>query len=136
MFYKIRLLKNFTKFTEKHLCWSLCNLILKSDSSTGVFMWIFRHFFRILFLKNTLVRLLLTFIAIASLIMKYLWDVSTIGCLVFLVISQTNVYSCVDFSHWGWSLFLSTWNLKVSEYHCKHFQLYCTRTSGIFIKMF
>ena len=41
--YKKRVLKNFAKFTGKHLCQSLpeaeaCNFIKKRDSETGVFL--------------------------------------------------------------------------------------------------
>ena len=32
-------LRNFTKFTEKHRC-QACKLIKKKDCSTGVFLWI------------------------------------------------------------------------------------------------
>ena len=35
MFFKIGVLKNFTNFTEKHLCWS--SYLIKIDSKTGVF---------------------------------------------------------------------------------------------------
>ena len=47
IFYKTRVLKNFSKFTRKHLCWSLFLIklrvgrhvtSLKRDSSTGVFL--------------------------------------------------------------------------------------------------
>ena len=39
MFFKIRVLKNFTMFTRNRLCWSLflIKLILKRNSNTGVF---------------------------------------------------------------------------------------------------
>ena len=82
MFYKISVLKNFAKFTRKHLCWSLCNLILKGDSSTGGFLqilWSFSvHFFHRTLPDNCFWH----FIAIA-LLKKNLSDVSTIGCLIF-----------------------------------------------------
>ena len=59
-----RVLKNFAKFTGKHLCWSLflINLqakpatLLKIDSNTGVFLWILRDF------KERLRWLLLTYV--------------------------------------------------------------------------
>ena len=42
MLYKISVLKNFAKFTGKHLCWSLffrgLQLYLKNDTDTGVFL--------------------------------------------------------------------------------------------------
>ena len=50
VFCKKGVLKNFTKFTGKHLCQNLffnkvaglqaCNFILKNDSGTGLFLWI------------------------------------------------------------------------------------------------
>ena len=60
MFNKICVLKNFAKFTGKHLCWSLLLIqlqtfrpatLLKRDSNTGVFLEILqkfeeRHFYR------------------------------------------------------------------------------------------
>ena len=53
--YSVRksVLRNFAKFTEKHLCQSLCfnkvsslnrQIYWKRDSGTGVFLWIFRNF--------------------------------------------------------------------------------------------
>ena len=56
--YKKRVLKNFAKFTGKHLCQSLpeaeaCNFIKKRDSETGVFLWILQNFWEHLFLQNT-----------------------------------------------------------------------------------
>ena len=41
MFSKIDVLKNFTNFTRKHLCWShfLIKLQALYDSNTGVFVW-------------------------------------------------------------------------------------------------
>ena len=59
-------LKNFAKFTEKHLCWSLiliklqaqdlqpktCNFI-KKDSSTGVFLLNIIKFLKTCLLQNT-----------------------------------------------------------------------------------
>ena len=53
MFHKIGVLKKFSKFTEKHLHWSLSfnkvaglrpATLLKRDSTTGVFLWILRNF--------------------------------------------------------------------------------------------
>ena len=53
MFFKINLLKNFAIFTRKNLCWSLFLIklqtsrpvtLLKSNSSTGVFLRILRNF--------------------------------------------------------------------------------------------
>ena len=75
-------LQKFAKFTRKHQRWSLCNLILKSESSAGVFLWIlwsFQNNFRtppnnsfwLLFRCNSPIK-------------KNLSDISTIGCLVFL----------------------------------------------------
>ena len=55
-------LRNFAKFTGKHLCQSLffnkiagiaCNFIKKRDSGTDVFWWILRIFLEHLFLHNT-----------------------------------------------------------------------------------
>ena len=62
MFFKIGLLKKFTNFTEKHLCWSLTlvNLqawftatLLKRDSDTGIFLWNLLNLWQHLFLHNT-----------------------------------------------------------------------------------
>ena len=53
MFFKIVVLKNFAKFTRKHLCWSLFSIklqalrpatLLKRDSDTGAFLWILQNF--------------------------------------------------------------------------------------------
>ena len=58
-------LRNFAKFTGKHLCQSLffCRLrpatLLKRDSGTGFFLWILGNFSEQLFLQNTSRRLLL-----------------------------------------------------------------------------
>ena len=38
LFLDVLLNRCFAKFTGKHLRWSLCNLILKRDSSAGVFL--------------------------------------------------------------------------------------------------
>ena len=62
MFFKIDVVKNFVKFTGKHLCWSLylINLlvfrpaILLKTSSTLVFSCENCHFFKINFLIETL----------------------------------------------------------------------------------
>ena len=51
MFYKIPFLKNFTKFTWKHLTPST---LLKRDSRTGVFLWILRYFQETLLYKTPL----------------------------------------------------------------------------------
>ena len=54
MFFKIGVLKNFTKFTKKHLCWSFFSLspvpeslycYKERDSSTLVFIWILQNTF-------------------------------------------------------------------------------------------
>ena len=54
VFFKISVVKNFTIFTEKHLCWCLFLIKLqawrpttlsKRDSNTGVFLWILRTAF-------------------------------------------------------------------------------------------
>ena len=63
------------------VCWSLYNLVLKWDSSTGVFLRILQTFSGYLFWR-TPEQLLLTFYC-NSLIKKNLSDVSNIGCLVF-----------------------------------------------------
>ena len=53
IFFKIDVLKNFAKFTRKQPCWSLFLItlqawkpatLLKGDSNTGVFLWIWRIF--------------------------------------------------------------------------------------------
>ena len=53
MFYKKNVLKNFSNFTEKHLCWNLFLIKLqagglqfywKRDSNTGVFLWFLQNF--------------------------------------------------------------------------------------------
>ena len=53
IFFKIGVLKNFAKFTRKQPCWSLFLItlqvwkpatLLKGDSNTGVFLWIWRIF--------------------------------------------------------------------------------------------
>ena len=54
VFCKKSVLRNFAKFTGKHLCMSLffnkvaglqaCNFILKNDSGTGLFLWVFWNF--------------------------------------------------------------------------------------------
>ena len=57
-------LKNFTIFTRKYLCWNLFVLqlqssspatILKSNSSTGVFLWILPNFKEHLFWKTSMI---------------------------------------------------------------------------------
>ena len=48
MFYKIDVLKDFAKFTGKHLYWSLFLIketLLKKDSDTGVFLETFKNSF-------------------------------------------------------------------------------------------
>ena len=61
VFCKKGVLRNFTKFTWKHLCWSLFfnkvadlrpETLLKRDSNTGVFRWILWNFLRTRFLQN------------------------------------------------------------------------------------
>ena len=61
MFCKKGAPRNFTKFTWKHLCWSLFfnkiaglrpKNLLKRDSDTGVFWWILLNFLRTPFLQN------------------------------------------------------------------------------------
>ena len=56
-------LRNFAKFTGKHLCQSLflikmqdwdLQLYLKRDSGLGVFLWNFRHFWEHLFYRTFL----------------------------------------------------------------------------------
>lgn len=49
-----------------------------------------------------------------SLIQNDFSDVSTTGCLLISVISQTNFYSGVYFSHWGFS-FLITSNFNIAK---------------------
>ena len=53
MFFKIAVLKNFTNFAGKHLCWSLFLIMLqlrrpatplKRHSNTGVFLWNFQEY--------------------------------------------------------------------------------------------
>ena len=54
VFWKNGVLKNFAKFTRKHLCQSLffnkvaglqaCKFTLKNDSGTGLFLWILQNF--------------------------------------------------------------------------------------------
>ena len=60
MLYKIGVLKNFTKSSGKHLCWShslmQLQLNFKNDSSQGVFRWINRNFKNVLFTKHLLIR--------------------------------------------------------------------------------
>ena len=62
MFLKAGVLKNFTNFTEKHLCCSLIlvNLhacfiatLLKRDSNTGVFLWNLLNFLGTTFFYRT-----------------------------------------------------------------------------------
>ena len=62
MFFKIGVLKNFAIFTRKHLCWNLFVIqlqssspatILKSNSSTGVFLWTLPNFKEHLFWKTS-----------------------------------------------------------------------------------
>ena len=62
IFFKIDVLKNFTSFTGKHLCWSLLLIklqtlrpatLLKRDSNTGVFLWNWRSFFKNSFFYRT-----------------------------------------------------------------------------------
>ena len=56
--YKIDVLKNFAKFTGKHLCqspgWGL-QLYEKRDPGTGVFLWILQDFKNSFFYRTTLV---------------------------------------------------------------------------------
>ena len=63
MFFKICVLKNFTDFTEKHLCWSLILVklqtwfaatLLKRDSNTFVFLWNLLNFSEHLFFRTPL----------------------------------------------------------------------------------
>ena len=58
MSFKIGILKDFAKFTEKNLCWSLFLIklyicrpatLLKRDSSAEVFLWILQNFYEYLF---------------------------------------------------------------------------------------
>ena len=53
MFFKIAVLKKFAIFTGKHLSWRLFLIkmqgfmpatLLKRDSNTGAFLWIFKNF--------------------------------------------------------------------------------------------
>ena len=61
LFSKIDIVKNFTNFIGKLLCWSLFLIklqiqrpeaLLKRDSNTGVFLWNLRTFCEIYFWKN------------------------------------------------------------------------------------
>ena len=52
VFSKKGVLRNFTKFTGKHLCLRPTTS-LKRDSGTGAFLWIFLKFLRTPFLWNT-----------------------------------------------------------------------------------
>ena len=63
MFFKICVLKNFTNFSEKHLCWSLILVklqtwfaatLLKRDSNTFVFLWNLLNFSEHLFFRTPL----------------------------------------------------------------------------------
>ena len=63
MFFKICVLKNFTNFTEKHLCWSLILVklqtwfaatLLKRDSNTFIFLWNLLNFSEHLFFRTPL----------------------------------------------------------------------------------
>ena len=76
MFFKIGALKNFAHFTRKQLCWSILFIkllawrpatLLKRDSNTGVFLWIFG--FHINFAK-----FLITFFLIQHLRWLPLWQ--------------------------------------------------------------
>ena len=53
MFFRISVHKNFAKFTEIHLSWSL--FLIKRDSNTSVFLWILRNFSEHLFYRSTTV---------------------------------------------------------------------------------
>ena len=66
MFFKTGVIRNFSLFTGKHLCWSLFLIklqalqaatlfqpCLKRDFNTGVFLRILQHFQEQLFLENT-----------------------------------------------------------------------------------
>ena len=64
IFFKIGVLKNFAKFTRKQPCWSLFLItlqawkpatLLKGDSNTGVFLWIWRIFKKSCFYRIPLV---------------------------------------------------------------------------------
>ena len=89
---------------------------------------IFAKKIRIPFLQNQ--TMLLTFHC-NSLIKKNLSDISIIGCLVFFG-NFTDKHLLMSLLwHWGCSLFLSTWNLKISECYRKHFQLNHIGTSCI-----
>ena len=129
MFYKIATFNIFAKFTGKHLRWSLCNLILKKRLQHR---WTLRRFPEYLFLQNTSRRLLITFHC-SSLVKKNLSGVLTIGLpSIWGVLSETKVCTWAYFSQWGFSLFLHTWNLKISECYFQYFQLKC---HAFFIKM-
>ena len=67
MFFNWNFLKKFVIFTEKHLCWSLFLIklhafilatLLKTDSNTGVFLWILQTLITSIS-KNICVRLVL-----------------------------------------------------------------------------
>ena len=69
MFFKQCVFNNFATFTGEHLCWSLRLIklqvsrlatLLKRESGAGVFLWIFRIFWRTHFFTEHL-RLLLLF---------------------------------------------------------------------------
>ena len=77
MFYKIGVYKNFAKFIGKHLPWSLCNLILKRDSSRGVFLWVLRSFSEYLFYRTHPNDCVWHFVATGC------HRMPTIGCLLF-----------------------------------------------------
>ena len=61
IFYKKRVLTNFAKFTGKHLCWSLFLItlpalrpatLLKRNSNTVVFLWIWEIFINTFFTEH------------------------------------------------------------------------------------
>ena len=93
----------------------------------------FQKFLRTSFLQNTSGRLLLTFNC-NSLIQKYLSDVSTRGCIAFLVISETKVHSQVYTLRL--QFILRTWNLIINECHRKHFNYTTYELRSFFIKKF
>ena len=129
MFYKISVL-NILQYSQENICAGVSVISCYKETPHKCFLLNFATISRIPFLQNT--QTTAFDIYCNSLIKKNLSNVSTIGCLICFGNFVGKHLHWVYFSHWGCSLFLSTWNLKISERYCKYFQMNHIRTSCIF----
>ena len=79
-------LKNFAKLTRKHLCWSLFLIWDYRDSSTGVFLWILRNFYKHLFCRTSRNSCFwnVNIISILKIILSNLRGNNSIQCFIFI----------------------------------------------------